>query len=282
MRCRVRRSRSCCSTPAQRSFPAMSGAFHRVWRRVPRLYPHGSRRSLLIDNPPSLASSPPRRSRSHSPFAKALLARFRPRRIAISTICSILRRATSPATCVARRSEILTRAGAPRFCLDPLCGAKDNASEEKPAAVGGPHAAQQAWEGDQRPEGAGDLEIFEAFLRQHPEGVYAALAKSRVAKLKQSTGAAPTPEAPKSPPPNNPPPPETKIALAPPVEPPPAPAVQTEPSVMRLATNVPFWKAVKRSGDASKVAAAPPRSGTTSCTIPIALMSRRRALNMSG
>ena len=218
---------------------------------------------------------------AHSPFAKALLARFE------TETHRYFRDLLDPtASDVARDSrgtqnpEILTRAGAPRFCLDPLCGAKDNASEEKPAAVGGPHAAQQAWEGIM-PEGAGDLEIFEAFLRQHPEGVYAALAKSRVAKLKQSTGAALTPEAPKSPPPNNPPPPETKIALAPPVEPPPAPAVQTEP-LDAAGHERTFCEAVKRSGDASKVAAAPPRSGTTSCTIPIALMSRRRALNMSG
>jgi len=233
----------------------MPGAFDRVRRRwLSWVLRMGSEaRSLLIANATLsgqlAADGDPG---AHSPFAKALLARFETethryfRDLLDLTASDVARDSRGT-----QNPEILTRAGAPRFCLDPLCGAKDNASEEKPAAVGGPDAAQQAWEAIMR-EGAGDLEIFEAFLRQHPEGVYAALAKSRVTKLKQSTGAAPTPEAAKSPPPNNPPPPETKIALAPPVEPAPATAVQTEP-LDAAGHERALWEAAKQSGNASKI-----------------------------
>jgi len=132
----------------------------------------------------------------HSPFAKALLARFETdAHLFLRDLLDHAAGDVSRDTHGMQSPEILTRAGAPRVCLDPLCGGNESAATPKPVPSSLPansDSAQQAWEAVQS-EGTDVPGVYEAFLRQYPEGVYAELARVRLSKLKQ-TAPAPVPQ----------------------------------------------------------------------------------------
>ena len=136
----------------------------------------------------------------HSPFARALLTRFSTD--ASSYLRDLLEQAAGDVQKASHGSqvpEVLTRGGAVRICLDEAaCGrvATDGVATSGAAAAPAPAPAGDpavAWAAVKE---STSESVLQAFLREYPDGVYAELAKARLAAIRSRQQAALPPQAP--------------------------------------------------------------------------------------